>query len=300
MKYHNFLAPLFDYSDLPFRILCQRYGADACCAPMANSMAIERDPKKLSEVDAHPDEKNIGVQVIGGDPKKVGKACMLIADSMSHVKWLNLNAGCPSPRTMRCGGGSDMLLHPKKIFESVKLMRKADLPVSVKIRVSNGVDGTLDLCRKIEAEGADSVIIHGRTVKQGYSGKSDWELIRHVKEGLDIPVVGNGDIQSASEGRRLVREGYCDSFMVGRAAMSNPLLFKDQKPQTIGGMFCLLEEYICLCSKYYEKMPIVPIRLKAMNFIRGARSAARLRNSISNAKSVEEILEIKKKESAKN
>ncbi|HID72629.1 TPA: hypothetical protein EYP38_01695, partial [Candidatus Micrarchaeota archaeon] len=140
----------------------------------------------------------------------------------------------------------------------------------------------------------------GRTVKQGYSGKSDWELIRHVKEGLGIPVVGNGDIQTASEGRRLVKEGYCDSFMVGRAAMSNPPLFADRQPETLGGMFSLLEEYICLCSKYYDKVPLVSVRLKAMNMIRGARNAARLRNLISNAASVEEIIGIKKKETPKN
>jgi len=294
MIFRSYLAPLFDYTDLPFRIMCQKYGAESCCFPMANSMAISRDKSKLSQVDTHPDEKNAGVQIVGGEPKAIGKTAITIADSLTHVKWLNLNAGCPSPRTMQCGGGSDLLGYPKKILNSVKLMRRADLPVSVKIRIVDGGEGTLKLCRQIEAEGSDSIIIHGRTVKQGYSGKADWELIRYVKENLDIPVIGNGDLQSAKEGKEMVKKGYCDSFMIGRAAMCNPMLFRNMAPETLEGRFSLLEEYICLCSKYMEKLPLVSIRLNAMNFIHGERNAAKLRNQISNAKSVEEILEIKR------
>jgi len=294
MIFKNYLAPLFDYTDLPFRLLCQRYGAHSCCFPMANSMAISRDIKKITQIDTHPDESNAGVQIVGGDPDAIGKTSIAIADSLSHVKWLNLNAGCPSPRTMKCGGGSDLLRNPKKILESVKRMRAADLPTSVKIRILEHSEKTILLCKAIEGEGADMIIVHGRTEKQGYSGNSNWELIREIKENLDIPVIGNGDVQFAKEGESRIKAGYCDSYMIGRAAMSNPKVFSNMDLATLGGRFSLLEEYICLCSKYQEEMQLVPIRQKAMNFIRGSRNAARLRDEISRASTVQEILEIKR------
>lgn len=286
--YGSFLAPIFDYTDLPFRLLCQKYGAEACCVPMVNSLAMRvKKPEEL--VDAHPDEKNVGVQVVGEDPEMIWGACKSVADSMPFISWLNLNCGCPSPRTMGCGGGSAMLEKPDRIVSAVERMRRAGLPVSVKIRIAGGVDGTLRICRKLEKAGADFIIIHGRTAEQGYSGKCDWELIRRVAGAIGIPIVGNGDLESASDGRRMLDGGCCDSFMVGRAAMANPMLFCDRKPSGMRERAALLSEYAALCEKYRYEAPLTALKLKAINFTSGMENAAAARAMINRAASVEEI-----------
>ncbi|MBN1169428.1 tRNA-dihydrouridine synthase family protein [Candidatus Micrarchaeota archaeon] len=273
--YKSFLAPIDGYSDAAFRLLCSRYGAEASCVPLINADAVLVG----REAGIHPEEKNLGVQLVGNNPETIGKACRRIVDGNPEIKWLNLNCGCPSSRTRSCGGGSALLDNPEKIVRSVAEMKKCGIPVSIKIRIT---DDTMELCRKT---GADFLIVHGRTPGQGYSGKNNWEIIKRIKQESEIPVIGNGDITMAWEGKNYVKKGYCDSFMAGRAAMSNPLLFSDRKitdPQD------MLDEYM-------EIGGVVPglkdIRLKAMHFISGFKGAPAMRNIISRAKTIKEIRE---------
>ena len=128
--YQNFLAPIDGYTDLAFRLLCARFGADACCVPLVNAEAIVRG-KKI--VDAHPEENNIGVQLVGNNPETIGKACQVIMDEKPYITWLNLNCGCPSTRTMECGGGSALLEKPKIILETIGKMKRYDVPITAKI-----------------------------------------------------------------------------------------------------------------------------------------------------------------------
>jgi tRNA-dihydrouridine synthase B len=291
--FSNFLSPIDDFSNLPFRLLCQRYGAEAVCVPLVNSTAIAYDPAKASIVDAHLHERNIGVQLVGNVPEDIGKSASVIEERFPFVSWYNINCGCPSVRTMKCGGGSAMLAFPEKIALSVsELKRRTDKPVSVKIRIKNDLSGTLAVCRLIERAGADFMILHGRTAAQGYSGKADWELIKAVKEGVGVPLVGNGDIASASEGERLVEEGYCDSYMVARAAMANPMFFSGKEGKTLEERLALIEEYLGICGRYGEPQ-IGDAKLKAVNMISGIPNAAAMRNHLCRAKSIEEILTIK-------
>jgi len=291
---NNYLAPLHDFSDLPFRMMCQGYGAGATCVPLISSAAIARDESCISLIDAHPDERDLGVQIFGNDAKTIGKAAGVISKRLPFVSWLNLNSGCPSCRTMTDGSGSAMLENPALIARAISEMKGAsEMPVSAKIRIAGGLKGTLAICRKIEDAGADFIIIHGRTTKQGYSGKPDWDAIRALKEALSIPVVGNGDIESTDDGRKLVEAGYCGSFMVGRAAMRNPMLFSGKTPAGAGEKFALLKEYAILCDRYRENTGgprLRDIKLKAMNFLCGIRGASVLRLHASRAASIEEIL----------
>src|SRR5512143_3862580 len=267
--FRNFLSPIDDFSNLPFRLLCQRYGAEATCVPLVNSTAIAYDPAKSSSVDAHPDERNVGVQLVGNVPEDIAKSAAAVEERFPHVSWYNINCGCPSVRTMKCGGGSAMLAHPERIARAVEGMKAAVCkPVSVKIRIKNGIADTLGLCQSLEAAGADFIIVHGRTAGQGYSGKADWELIRALKEGLGVPVVGNGDISSSAQGERMVAEGYCDSYMVARAAMANPMLFSGRSGKTLEEKLGLVEEYISICRRYGEPQA-GDVKLKAVNMMSG-------------------------------
>ena len=134
MVFKNYLAPIYDYTDLPFRLLCQKYGADALCVPLVSAAAIRHDRKKISLVDAHKDEKNLGVQLVGSETEDMGISAKTIIEELPFVSWLNINCGCPSARTRECGGGSALLSTPEKIAEIVNAM-KVDIPVSVKIRI---------------------------------------------------------------------------------------------------------------------------------------------------------------------
>ncbi|MBU0528000.1 tRNA-dihydrouridine synthase family protein [Candidatus Micrarchaeota archaeon] len=298
MIYKSYLAPIDEYSDFAFRLLCQRHGADATCIPLVNSMAIVQG--KLSIVDAKEKERNLGVQIVGNDPKIIGKACEIISMEKPFLSWFNLNCGCPSSRTMDSGGGSAMLAYPKKISQALSEMKKkVDKPVSVKIRVKTNRKYTIKLCKELVKTEIDSIILHGRTPKQGYSGKADWELIRAVSSEVDIPIIGNGDIVSLSQGKGYVEDGYCDSFMVGRAAMSNPMLFSDEKPESFDDKIKLLEEYVEIHRKYSEPS-VKHVRSKAINFLSGVDWAAKLRNSLSRAKSVVEILTMIEKQAEEN
>jgi tRNA-dihydrouridine synthase B len=290
----NYLAPLHDFSDLPFRRMCQGYGAKAACVPLISSAAIAMDESRISLIDAHPDERNLGVQIFGNDAKTIATAAGIIARRLPFVSWLNLNCGCPSTRTMNDGSGSAMLKKPDLIASAIAGMKSStDLPVSAKIRIVRGDGGTLALCRKIEEAGADFIIIHGRTTNQGYSGKPDWEAVRALKERLSVPVVGNGDVSCIEGGEKRVKDGYCDSFMVGRAAMRNPMLFSGRIPADAGERFALLKEYASICEKYRDIAGgprLRDIKIKAMSFLSGIPGASVLRLQVSRAASIEEIL----------
>ena len=296
MDFRSFLAPIDSYTNLPFRIMCQRYGAESGCVPLVSAYTITRERKKMSMVDTHGDEKNVGVQLVGKDPAALGVAAKEICDNR-EISYLNLNCGCPSAHTMESGGGSALLSSPDIIIESLEEMREnspSKVLLSVKMRVKDDQDSTLALCRRMGKAGADFIILHGRTPSQGYSGKADWELIKKVSDGSDVPVIGNGDIMNASEGHRLVEEGYCDGFMIGRAAMGNPMCFKDEAPEGLEEKFGLLDEYRELSKRYLGDVVLQDLRLKAMNFLTGVPGACAMRNSIAKARSVDEIIALRR------
>ncbi|MBU0591383.1 tRNA-dihydrouridine synthase family protein [Candidatus Micrarchaeota archaeon] len=296
--YHNFLAPVFDYSDIAFRLLCQKYGADATCIPLVNALALvhnKHNPKKLASIfpDSNEKERNLGVQFVSSDAKTIAQASQLILDSKPYVKWLNINCGCPSSRTMGCGGGSSLLDKPEIIATIVSEMKNnTSLPVSVKMRINKDPNQTIALCKQIQDAGADFLIVHGRTPNQAYSGKCDWDIIKLIKENISIPVVGNGDISSESHGSKLVNGGYCDSFMICRAAMSNPMVFCNKIPKSLSERVNLLREYISFYEKYFGDSKLSDLRPKAINFMNSLRGARELRGKISQVKTIEELSEL--------
>jgi tRNA-dihydrouridine synthase B len=299
MDWTSFLAPIDSYTNLPFRLMCQRYGADACCVPLVSAYTISRERSKISMIDTHADERNVGIQFVGKEPEPMGAAVKEIQGKRSF-SWLNLNCGCPSAHTTGSGGGSALLKHPDVIVRMVEELRGNSKPstrISVKMRIRDNPDDTLALCRRIEGAVADFIIIHGRTPQQGYSGRTDWELIKRVKEKSRVPIVGNGDIKNAAEGRLRIEGGFCDAFMIGRAAMGNPLCFSDKAPVGFDERFALIDEYMAICEKYVEGGPaLADIKLKAMNLLAAVPGACALRNTIAKAKTIEEIMALRERE----
>lgn len=260
--------------------------------PLVSAYTLSREKAKITLVDTHEDERYPGVQFVGKEPLAMGEALRQISRER-RFSWVNLNCGCPSTHTVGSGGGSALLGNPKIIAEAVRALRDncpASVRLSVKIRLKDGADGTLGICKLIEEEGADFIIIHGRTPAQGYSGKADWGIIREIRGKLGIPVIGNGDISCAAEGKKRMEDGYCDGYMIGRAAMGNPMAFCDREPQD---KWALLDEYIALSGKYLGSSALQDVKLKALSFMCGLPMACALRNRIAKAKSVDEIIALK-------
>ena len=283
----SFLAPIFGYTNAQFRLLCQRYGAKATVVPLVNASAISRGAKMI---DAYDSEKSLGVQLSGPRPEEFAKAVSIIERNFHLVKRFDVNAGCPAQGTMKDGGGSVLMRKPKTLAAIVKEMKKeTDLLVSVKMRIFNNKTKIVQLATTIQEAGADFITIHGRTVKQGYSGYADWGMIQTVKENVSIPVIGNGDIKSTKEGEIRVREGYCNSFMIGRAAMSNPLVFKDKTELTYERRKKLFLEYHELCQEldHVEMKDLMP---KALQFFRSIKDGAAIRHKLSQSKTVDELI----------
>lgn len=288
MLYPNFLAPIDEYTNLPFRLLCQKYGAIATCVPLVNSTAIARGDK-IAFVDAHQDEKDSGVQLVGSNVDDIEKAVQEIIKEKPFVKWFNLNCGCPSNKTIGCGGGSALLDRPDLICSAVSAMKRQHDNVSAKIRLNQKKEDTVKLCRMLEKVEVDFIIIHGRTAKQAYSGQCDWEQIKYLKEKLNVKIVGNGDIKTMEQGKFYVENGYCDSFMIGRAAMTNPKVFGGRE---IGDRLAIINEYIELYGEYVGTPSLSDVKLKAVNFITGVQNASQMRDKICRADTVEKIISI--------
>ncbi|WP_377271523.1 tRNA dihydrouridine synthase DusB [Peterkaempfera sp. SMS 1(5)a] len=229
------LAPMAGITNAPFRTLCreQSAGRGLFVSEMITTRAlVERDRKTMRLIRFDPSEQPRSIQLYGVDPETVGRAVRMIADEdlADHV---DLNFGCPVPKVTRKGGGS-ALPYKRNLLRDI--LRQAvgnagALPVTIKMR--KGIDDDhltyLDAGRIASEEGVAAVALHGRTATQHYGGTADWSAIARLREAVpaDIPVLGNGDIWSADDALRMMRETGCDGVVVGRGCLGRPWLFRD-------------------------------------------------------------------------
>jgi len=223
------LAPMAGVSEMPFRLLALELGAGLAPTELVSSAGLVRASARTRKYLRHgPEERPFTVQLFGGDPGLMAEAGLLARAAGAEV--LDINMGCPVPKVTRNGAGSALLCHPERAAELVAaLVRATGLPVTAKIRA--GWDSTRinapEVARALEGAGASAVALHPRTRAQGYSGAADWRLITAVKEAVRIPVIGNGDVRSPDDARRMREQTGCDAVMVGRAALGNPWIFRE-------------------------------------------------------------------------
>lgn len=221
------LAPMAGVTDLPFRRICHEMGAGLVCMEMVSAKAIcyhNKNTRELLEIAS--DEHPVSLQLFGSDVDAMVEATHIIEDVPYDI--LDVNMGCPVPKVFNNGDGSALMGSPILVGKIVSSLVKAtDRPVTVKIRA--GIDSehinAPEIAHVIEESGGSAVAVHGRTREQYYSGQADWDIIRQVKEKVSIPVIGNGDLHSASDIKKMYDVTGCDGFMIGRAACGNPWIF---------------------------------------------------------------------------
>ncbi|SFF43396.1 putative TIM-barrel protein, nifR3 family [Paenibacillus algorifonticola] len=225
MKNRVVLAPMAGVCNPAFRLIAKEFGTGLVCAEMVSDKAILHGNKRTMEmlfVDER--EKPLSLQIFGGDRESLVEAAKVV-DKQTNADIIDINMGCPVPKVTKCDAGARWLLDPNKIYEMVSAVVEAvDKPVTVKMRI--GWDDqhiyAVENARAVERAGGKAVSVHGRTREQLYSGVANWDIIRDVKQAVSIPVIGNGDVFSPEDAKRLLEHTGCDGVMIGRGALGNP------------------------------------------------------------------------------
>ncbi len=232
-NYPVFLAPMEDVTDIGFRLLCKQFGADMVYTEFVSSDALIRDVKKTKEKLAIAEEERpVAIQIYGRDPDAMVEAARICEEANPDV--IDINFGCPVKRVAGKGAGSGMLKTPELMLEiTEKVVKAVNKPVTVKTRLGWDNDSKIivSLAEQLQDCGIAALTIHGRTRAQMYTGEADWTLIGEVKNNprMLIPIIGNGDIDSAEVCKQRFNETGVDAVMIGRASFGRPWIFRDVK-----------------------------------------------------------------------
>ncbi|MBI5417922.1 tRNA dihydrouridine synthase DusB [Candidatus Poribacteria bacterium] len=227
IKNNLIFAPLAGITDSPTRIITKRFGAGMVFSEMISSEGLIRYHQKTEELLYFTEEERpIALQIFGSNPEHMAKAAFIAEQKNADA--IDLNLGCPVNKVIKAQSGSYLLQFPDKVSKIISSVRKKiNIPLTVKIRAGWKKDqiNAVQIAKIAENEGADAIIIHPRTREQMFSGKADWEIIADVKQSVRIPVIGNGDVLTPQDAKRMFDETKCDAIMIGRGALGNPWIF---------------------------------------------------------------------------
>ena len=309
LKSHAVLAPMAGVSDRAYRELCVRFGAAYCVSEMVSSKALSFNSKKSEELMEISDlERPCGIQIFGDDTKCMADAAKHALENKPDI--IDINMGCPAPKISSNGSGSALMKNPRLCGEIVKAVTAVtDIPVTVKIRKGWDDDSVnaVEVAKICESAGAAAITVHGRTRQQYYKPPVDYDIIKAVRESVSVPVIANGDIDSAERAKEVMDITGCDLVMIGRATLGNPWIFsqinaylenpnvKIHTPDLEERLGVMIEHIGKMVEYKGEHMAMLQARKLVVGYFKGMKGAAALRNEAGKIKTLDDLYELRQK-----
>lgn len=307
IKNNIVVAPMAGVSNMTFRRICKKMGASLVVSEMVSDKAITYGNSKTFELlKMNEDERPISQQIFGSDIDSFVESAKIVEETM-QPDIIDINMGCPVPKVaIKNQAGSALLKDPQKIGDIVSAVVKAvRVPVTVKIRSGwdNNSINAVEVAKIIEASGASAITIHARTRAQGYSGHADWNIIKDVVNAVNIPVIGNGDVLSCFDAKKMLDETGCTAVMIGRGLLGNPWLIKeclDYLEKGILPRIISYDEKIDMMEYHLnelvkdksEKRAVLEIRSHLLNYLKGLPENKEIKNEICKCQTKQEIINI--------
>ncbi|SDN84777.1 tRNA dihydrouridine synthase DusB [Bacillus sp. OK048] len=304
LKNQVVLAPMAGVCNSAFRLTVKEFGAGLVCAEMVSDKGIVlKNEKTMNMLYIDQREKPLSLQIFGGERKTLVEAAQFV-DKNTNADIIDINMGCPVPKITKCDAGAKWLLDPNKIYEMVSVVVEAvDKPVTVKMRMGWDEDHIFAVknAQAVERAGGQAVALHGRTRVQMYEGKANWDIIREVKQNLNIPLIGNGDVETPQDAKRMLEETGCDGVMIGRAALGNPwMIYRTVQFLETGKLMgepsvrekmdvCILhlDRLIALKNEY---VAVREMRKHAAWYLKGVKGNAKVRMAINDCNTRDELV----------
>lgn len=302
------LAPMAGYTDIAYRHLMADLGADLLYTELTSSTSITKQgldlDSKTGKLLKCTGKKTTAIQLFGSRPSHIKTAVKLIEEKMHtgelKAKLIDLNMGCPAPKVVKTGAGSALLKDPEKMVGIAKAAVDAskDTPITAKIRLGYSRPNNLKVIKRLQDAGICSIAVHARTAAQRYSGKADWSQIALIKKELTIPVIANGDIKNPEDAKKVIEQTDCDGVMIGRAALSNPYIFKQTQEYLKKGSFPIYTrsdnlEFLKRYNRLIKKHDLSFNSLKSLSIqlCTSFRGCSQIRNTLSRSKDADEIFD---------
>lgn len=298
------LAPMAGITDLPFRLLCKKFEPGLVYTEMVSARALfYGDEKTKKLLNMKNEKKPIAVQIFGSDIESMVYATKYLQDKADII---DINMGCPAPKVVKNGDGSKLLLNLDLVEKIVtNVVKASNIPITVKIRKGWNDENivAVEVAKIIERAGALAITVHGRTREEFYLGKADWDIIKKVKESVNIPVIGNGDIKSPEDALKMFEQTNADGIMIGRASLGNPWIFKyiidylkigeynDSFPNNEEKLKLIIEHINLVVEEKGEDIGIKEMRKHLNWYIKNLKDASRIREKINTLKTRQEVID---------
>jgi len=298
------LAPMAGVCNSAFRLTVKEFGAGLVCAEMVSDKGILiKNEKTMNMLYIDEREKPLSLQIFGGEKDTLVEAAKFV-DRNTNADIIDINMGCPVPKITKCDAGAKWLLDPNKIYEMVSaVVAEVEKPVTVKMRMGWDEDHiyAIQNAQAVERAGGSAVALHGRTRVQMYEGTANWDIIREVKQSINIPLIGNGDVQTPQDAKRMLVETGVDGVMIGRAALGNPwMIYRTVKYLETGELMDepSVREKIDVCILHLDRLvalkteyvAVREMRKHAAWYLKGIRGNAKVRNGINECTTRDELV----------